>query len=116
LPADENFHVSATNIYNQNIHDLADPPNGSALERDHVHEIVPRLDKGLGSFILKLGSHLIDMDAGLGELIRDFFAIATVCGRDGVYCAMIGQSFHFKPIRSGVHVTSVIPQPDRRLT
>ena len=40
------------------------------------------------SFILKLGSHLIDMDAGLGELIRDFFAIATVRGQDGVYCAM----------------------------
>jgi hypothetical protein len=28
------------------------------------------------------------MDAGLGELIRDFFAIATVRGQDGVYCAM----------------------------
>ena len=40
------------------------------------------------SFILKLGSHLIDMDAGLGERIRDFFAIATVRGQDGVYCAM----------------------------
>jgi len=60
---------------------LADLPESGGLERDHVHEIVPRLDKGLGSFILKLGSHLIDIDAGLGELIRDFFAIATVCGQ-----------------------------------
>ena len=91
LPADENFDVSATHIYNQDIHDLADPPKGGALERDHVHEIVPRLDKGLGSFILKLGSQLVDIDASLGELSQDFFAIATVCGQDGVYCAMIGQ-------------------------
>jgi hypothetical protein len=56
LPADENFDVSATHIYNQDIHDLADLLEGGALDRDHVHEIVPRLDKGLGSFILKLGS------------------------------------------------------------
>ncbi len=33
------------------------------------------------------------MDAGRGERIRDFFAIATACGQDGVYCAMIGQGF-----------------------
>jgi hypothetical protein len=62
---------------------LADLPESGALERDHV-QIVPRLDKGFPPFIPKLGNHLIDIDAGLGEVIRDFFAIATVCWPDPV--------------------------------
>jgi hypothetical protein len=47
----------------------------------------------------------------LGELIQDFFAIATVCGQDGVYCAMIGQGFR-SAFRHSVHREKCCEVPD----
>jgi hypothetical protein len=87
---------------NQDIHDLADFLKGGALERTHVYEIVPRFDKGLGSFILKLGSQPIDIDACPGKLRQHLFAIASVRRQDGVYFAIIGQGSQ-SAFRHSVH-------------
>src|SRR5713226_6062172 len=68
LAAYENFDVSATDIDRQDLHDLTGLLERGALHRDHTHQVVPRLYKRLGSFILKPGGQGIDVDAGLGEL------------------------------------------------
>jgi hypothetical protein len=45
---------------------------------DHAHQIVPRFDEGLGTFILKLPRQRMDVDVRICEPCQLLFGVAAV--------------------------------------
>jgi len=75
--------MSPADVDNQHLHTepslcLAGLRKGRALGSDYTREFVPRADKRLGPFVLKLARQGIHIDAGFGELVQYGFAIAAI--------------------------------------
>ena len=48
------------------------------LGRNDLHQVVPRLNKGFGTFALKLHSQGIDIDTSSGELSQNFLTVSAI--------------------------------------
>src|SRR5262249_53025093 len=60
------------------------------LECDHAHQLPPRGDERLGTFVLQLRGQRFHVDAGFGEAGQHFLAVAAVGGQDSGQHSMIG--------------------------
>src|SRR5215467_5968566 len=69
---------------------------------DHTHQLVPRLDEGLGAFVLKLLRQGMDVDLRLGKPCQLRFAVAAVRRYRRADIAMLGKRFQ-RALGHGVH-------------
>src|SRR5262245_41868782 len=69
---------------------------------DHTHQVVPRIDEGLCTFVLKLLRQGMNVDLRLGEPRQLFVAVAPVRRYGCADIAMFGESFQ-RALRHCVH-------------
>src|SRR5215475_4227396 len=69
---------------------------------DDTHQVVPRIDEGLGTFVLKLLRQRMDVDLCLGKPCQFRFAVAPVRGYRRANIVMLGERFQ-RALRHRVH-------------
>src|SRR5262249_29842292 len=69
---------------------------------DHTHQLVPRLDEGLGTFVLKLLRQGMDVHLRIREAWQLLFGVAAVRRERCADVAMVGQGLQ-RALGHGVH-------------
>src|SRR5215471_21144550 len=69
---------------------------------DHTHQLVPRLDEGLGTFVLKLSRQRMDVYLRIGEPCQLLFGVAAVRRERCADVAVVSQGFQ-RALGHGVH-------------